>query len=750
MFQRYAICVLVAAAAVLNPTVLAEGQEPRGSRADYQVSRATSAIEIDGILDEQAWQDATRVPLQYEWFPGDNAPPPVETEAFITFDERNFYVAFRAYDPDPATIRANLMDRDSIATFVQDDHVGVMIDTFNDERRAFQFRINPLGVQADAIFSQVEFVEDFSWDIIWHSAGRITDFGYVVEIAIPLNQIRFPSGVGEATWGVEFSRSWPRSRRHRISANPRDRNNNCLLCQMTKIHGFSGLQAGRNLEVVPTITSIRTDEISSFPAGSLVGGSTEFEPGVSARWGITPSITLNAAINPDFSQVEADAAQLNVNERFALFFEEKRPFFLEGVDFFATPLNAVFTRTVVNPEWGLKLTGKQGRSAGGIFVTRDEVNSLIIPSNQRSAFAFLDESVLASVLRYRRDIGESSTVGILLTDREGDDYHNRVGGLDGFFRLSATDELRVQYLRSDTRYPAELATAFGQSTDSFAGNALRLDYQHNARDWRWGARYDDLDEGFRADSGFIPRVDLRTLRGNIFRTFWAEPGRNWTNWGVGGGALRTENHAGELTDETLALEGNFLGPRQSVVAVALQNRAERFLDTLYEDMFRAQFFFEIQPGAIGKFSLFADAGETIDFSNNRPADLLLLVPAMELKLGRHVNARMQHVMQRLDVEGGKLSEAGLTQLRLVYNFSVRSFIRGVLQYQDVERNPALYDTPVPGSSEQLFSQLLFSYKLNPQTVFFLGYSDTHFGVGQIDLTQTDRTFFAKIGYAWIF
>jgi hypothetical protein len=182
----------------------------------------------------------------------------------------------------------------------------------------------------------------------------------------------------------------------------------------------------------------------------------------------------------------------------------------------------------------------------------------------------------------------------------------------------------------------------------------------------------------------------------------------------------------------------------------LQNRAERFLDTLYEEMFRAQFFFEIQPGAIGKFSLFADTGKTIDFSNNRPADLLLLVPAMELKLGRHVNARLEHVMQRLDVEGGRLSEAGLTQLRLVYNFSVRSFVRGVLQYQDVERNPALFDFPVPSSSEQLFSQLLFSYKLNPQTVFFLGYSDAHLGVGQIDLTQTDRTFFAKIGYAWIF
>ena len=146
------------------------------------------------MLDEEAWKTAAVVPLPYEWAPGDNVPPPVETECLVTYDAKNLYVAFRAHDPKPSDIRAHLMDRDDTDTLIQDDHVGVMIDTFNDERRAFQFRVNPLGVQADAVFSEQDGVEDFSWDMIWNAVGRITADGYVIEMAFPLKQLRFQPG----------------------------------------------------------------------------------------------------------------------------------------------------------------------------------------------------------------------------------------------------------------------------------------------------------------------------------------------------------------------------------------------------------------------------------------------------------------------------------------------------------------------------------------------------------------------------
>lgn len=168
---------------------------------NYKLSQATSEIKVDGEMDEQAWSDAIIIKLPYEWLPGDNIPAPVDTDCLVTFDKDNFYVAFRCYDPDPSKIRAHLMDRDATDILIQDDHVNFMIDTFNDERRGFQFRVNPLGVQADAFLSESEGYEDFSWDAIWNSAGRITDWGYAIEIEIPFNQLRFPRTEEIQTWG---------------------------------------------------------------------------------------------------------------------------------------------------------------------------------------------------------------------------------------------------------------------------------------------------------------------------------------------------------------------------------------------------------------------------------------------------------------------------------------------------------------------------------------------------------------------
>jgi len=719
----------------------------------YRSLRSPSPIEVDGVLDEAAWSEATPIPLAFEWFPGDQVEPPVETEAFVTYDDDNFYIAFKAYDPDPGAIRAHLMDRDSINTFVQDDHVTFMLDTFNDERRAFQFRVNPLGVQADAIFSQVEFIEDWSWDIIWDSTGKITDFGYVVEVAVPLNQLRFPSTEGEQTWGIEFGRSYPRAVRHRIAANRRDRNNICILCQIDKVTGFEGLKPGRNVEFDPTLTANRTDTRENFPDGPMEAGDPNYEVGVTARWGVTPSVTFNGTVNPDFSQVEADAIQLDVNQRFALFYEEKRSFFLEGVDYFSTPIDAVFTRTVVDPEWGLKLSGKVGANAGGVFITRDEVNSLIIPSSQSSAQAFLEETVDAAVIRYRRDIGSTSTIGFLYTGREGSDYHNRVGGVDGFVRLSPANELRFQYLRSDTRYPLEVADAYDQPEESFSDDAFFFIFEHQSEKWAGWLEWVDLGPGFRADSGFVPRVDTRRLQGDLNRIFRGEADDWYTQMWIGGGYERIEDHGGQLTDEGYDLVCLYTGPLQSVVQVGASLRKQLYSDTLYEGLNRWFAYFEIQPGAIGQFILFARGGETIDYSNNQPADELVFQPSLELKLGRHLNVQFFHIFQDLEVADGELSTANISELRLVYNFSTRLFVRGIFQYRKVDYTPENFTFPVPDMTEQFFTQLLFSYKVNPQTVVFIGYSDNYRGFEQdplrVDLTQSDRTIFIKLGYAWI-
>lgn len=724
------------------------------AKRHFDVTRATSPIKVDGVLDEEAWKSALVVDLRYEWFPGDNTPPTVKTDALVTFDGEALYVAFRAEDPQPGIIRSHLMDRDSIVAFNQDDHVGIILDTFNDERRAFQFRVNPFGVQVDATFSEIDAAEDFSWDAIWASQGRITETGYVVEIGIPFKQLRFPRTEAPQTWGFEAFRSYPRSVRTRISSKVTDRAKDCLLCQLDKVTGFSGIAPGRNLELQPTLTASRTDVIDSFPNGKLEKGDEDIDPGLTARWGITPNTNVSATINPDFSQVETDAAQLEVNTRFALFYPEKRPFFLEGADLYLTPLQAVFTRTVADPDWGVKLSTKEGKNALGVFLADDDINNLVIPGNQGSATASLDQSITTGVMRYRRDIGQYSTLGVLYTGREGDDYHNRVAGLDGFFRFTPSDTVRVQYLNSETLYPRQLAEDFGQDIDAFDGDGFHVQYDHFAKLWKGFVSYQDLDPRFRADSGFIPRVDVKTATAQGERFFYGDRDDWYARMSLGGKAFRTEDHTGQLTDQLAEVFGTLAGPLQSQVELYV-DRAKTFYNGETFDLNQQTVFFQINPSGALRLRFQAQLGDQIDFANTRLGDLVYLIPSVQVR-GRNLSLQLDHAYQTLnvdktlDLKGGQLFRANLSQAKVIYQFNVRTFVRAIVQYQDLQRNPDLYFRPVRPEQDDLFGQFLFSYKLNPQTVFFAGYTDARLGFQNVDLTQTDRTFFLKIGYALLY
>lgn len=753
-------------ATLLGPGAGAQqnGESPQPTPGDVQrkthtVTRATSDIEVDGRLDEAAWAEATAVlAVPYEWFPGDNSAAPVKTRVFVTFDDGHLYVAFHALDPDPGAVRAHLADRD---TQRRDDLVGIEIDTFNDRRRAYRFQVNPLGVQLDAQISDVDETEDVSWNAIWDSAGRLTADGYVVEMAIPFKQIRFPrSGPEARTWGILAYRDYPRDVFHQLKSTPNDRDLDCRVCQYEAIAGFDNLATGYNLELTPTLTADRTDRRER-PDGPLVDGDEDFELGATTRWGITSSMTLQATVSPDFSQIEADAAQLDVNERFALFFPERRPFFLENSDFFATPFNVVFTRTVADPEWGLKLTGKEGKNAYGVFAARDEINNLIFPGFESSGFASLDREVDGGVVRYRRDVGDTSTLGALYTAREGGDgYRNHVYGVDGSLRFTSSDTLRFQVLQSDTRYPAALASRRGQPTGDFDGLAWRLDYSRRTREWALIGIYRDLDEGFRADFGFVPRVGYRQAAAIVQRTFWGEAGDWYRRFVVTANATRLETQEGDLLEQGGNLEFTYRGEKQSQIDLGLRPNEESFLGRTF-DNFRADLNLSFQPSGAFAGELFLRGGEVIDFTNVRQADFRLVRPAAEFRLGRHFTGSVQHEWQELEHEGDRFLTANLTQTTLLYHFNVRSFVRAIVQYEDIDRDLAHYSPGItlPAESQELFTQLLFSYKLNARTVLFAGYSDRHLGgdvlgrptdgIDDLDLTQTDRTLFLKLGYAFL-
>ena len=743
------LVVVLAAMVAVNPTVAAQPPASQdGERPTFQTVRAESEIRVDGVMEEAAWSRAARVPVPYEYQPGDNIPAPVQTDCFVTYDTQNLYIGCRALDPRPAEIRAHLMDRDAMDTFVQDDHIGFMLDTFNDERRAFQFRVNPLGVQADAIFSEQDGIEDFSWDTIWSSAGRVTDEGFVVEIALPFNQLRFPASAGPQTWGLEIFRSWPRSVRHRIRSHRTDRDKGCILCQEGKLSGLDSLTAGRNLELDPTLTGSRTDTRSESPGGTLEDGPTIGDVGLTARWGMTPNMILSGAVNPDFSQVEADVAQLDINTRFALFYPEKRPFFLEGLDYFTTPEQAVFTRTVADPSGGAKLTGKQGPHAVGVFVTHDRLNNLLLPSNAGSDFATDEGDVTGTVVRYRGDVASRSTAGFLFAGRESGPYHNRVLGPDVMLGLTPSDTVRVQYLHSDTAYPETIVAAYGQPEGAFGGNALSAQYDHFSRFWFWSLAYTDRDGGFRADSGFIPRVDLRQGTGMVQRRFWGGSKSWFTTFDVSAQIMRATDHDGELTDQGAYLQAAYSGPGQSQV-VGLAGRETEVFGGVTYDKALGQATVQAKPSGALSLGVNASVGDAVDYTENRPADRIALAPFLEWKVGKPLNLQFNHALERLSVDQGWLYTANLSQLRAVYHFNVRTFARAILQYTHVTRDPALYSSPIASRTAQLFSQYLFSFKINPQTVLLAGYSDNYASANRVDLSQTNRTFFVKIGYAWV-
>ena len=317
-----------------------------GQGLEIAVPRITTPPVIDGIVDQLEWSEARVIQVNIEVDPGDNIKAAVTAQALLMEDGEKIYVAFKAQDPDPDQIRGFYEDRDS---GWDGDYMGIILDTFNDERRAFAFQVNPFGVQMDGIYDDVNQREDQSWNAIWDSVGQITESGYTVELSIPLKQLRFPANNSAQIWGIDLYRHYPRNRSTMIHSQRIDWDISCYLCQISTLEGFNSLEQSRNLEVIPTLTAAsfkkRDPAIGEWEHDNDPQGSLDL------RWGISQDTYLNATINPDFSQVEADSLQLDVNNTFSLFFPERRTFFLDGADYFDTYENLVHTRNISSPEY---------------------------------------------------------------------------------------------------------------------------------------------------------------------------------------------------------------------------------------------------------------------------------------------------------------------------------------------------------------------------------------------------------------
>ncbi|NQZ24562.1 MAG: carbohydrate binding family 9 domain-containing protein [Colwellia sp.] len=756
-----------------------------------QIPRISGKITIDAKLDEKQWRHAKRILMNNITRPYDNIPSPVHTEALLMEDGGTFYIAFIAEDPEPSQIRAFYRDRDRSWG---DDIVGIKIDTYNDQRTAYRFLVNPLGSQIDGIENEITKRDSDSWDGIWDSAGQVNDKGYIVEMALPLRMLNFTEKSSIQDWGIELMRFYPRNESLRLSNIRLERDNDCELCQLHTVEGFSGAKQGDNLMITPSlVTGVHEDK----DVNNDWQNEANTETSLDIRWGITPDWLLNVTINPDFSTVETDNAQLNINNNFALFTQEKRPFFLDNADYFDSNYNLVYTRNINAPNYGAKLTGRQDDHSFGLFVTDDDSTNILIPGNRGSSIASIDGESKAAALRYRYSYNENITMGTVSTIRTAKDYQNIVHSVDTRIRVSTADVFKFQALYSTTEYPDDLFEQFCSADDAedcqtppeknhcdynncdyneqvlrtlkkdeFGGSAFKTSYSHNDRDWYYRLTYDKQSAGFRGDLGFIPRVDYNKFSIGGDRKWYGEPGKWWTKFKIYSDWDITHNDNDELIEKEFDINAQLNASMNSYFRLSYSNRdlvglrkdnSNLAIDgntTLFTES-QLSLFGEIKPMLGLYFNSRFTYGDAIDYRNNRLGRTKQSRTQINWNVDRHLELKIKHTFNQLNADGANVFNARLTDFRATYQFNVLSFLRFSFIYNNTNRNANnyIYTNPedIIKNNKSVSSELLYAYKLNPQTAFYLGYSDRHYKEKESfsELEQSQRSVFMKFSYAWI-
>ena len=730
----------------LSFVLLLSSLDVAASKQQVSLSRIDSNITIDGVMDEAHWQNATRIPLLYQDEPNEKGTPPVKTDAFIYEDGTNLYVAFIAEDPNPEQIRASLRDRD---TLWEDDVVILVIDTFNDERSGYEFHVNPLGAQGDIRMTDTDgWSSDTSWNAIWDSAGQINEKGYVVEMRIPFKALRFPENKKELTWGFSVMRNYQRDVLYQLSNMGFDRNIKCSLCQFDKLVGFSDIESSKNIQLTPTLTALRNDNKSELP-GNWDNGDIDTEVGLDLRWGLTKDAVLNATINPDFSQVETDSLELDVNTTFSIYYAEKRPFFLDGASYFKSSLfELLYTRTIAEPTLGAKLTGKTGDHSYALMLADDDNSNILLPTNQGSGFASLNEKTNAAAGRYQYDLGQQGTIGISSTHRESDDYHNTVLSVDGSYWFNQSDTLLYQVSSADTRNSEFLIQNYNLS-ETQSDEAYALELTRDKRDYKLFASYENIGQDYRTDLGYQAKVDYEKVGFGGGQTWYRDESDLLTSWSYEADWDKTWAQNGDLLEEEYEGFLSFKGQKQSIFEIGLVHRYENYNDNFYNQNI-GFIYTGFKPTKDLKLSLYIEYASRIDYANEQLGDAFDTQTQVVWDINDHWQLDVKHNYSQLDnPQGKRVFTANLVDFRLHYKFSMRSILKLILQFEDIDRDENAYFYQVSQINKDYGSQLVYSYKINAQTLFYLGYSDRGYQDDSLKNIERDqRTFFTKVSYAW--
>ena len=715
------------------------------------ISRAAGAIRIDGQLSDPGWQGATRVDQWFETNPGDNIEPKAKSVAYMTYDDRFLYAAFEFEDPQPRNIRAPYNDRDRIGGNT-DDYAGLILDTRNDGKTAILFLVNPRNIQYDAVSDDTTGNEDSSPDFFWDSATRITSTGWILEMRIPFSSLRY-SGANPNEWGVMLYRNWPRDRRYQMFANKLPRGSNCFICNESKLTGLADLPPGGHLVTAPYVTARRVEEIRDGVIGSpLVNHPASGDGGLDVKWTPTPYMALDATVNPDFSQIESDAAQISTNERFAIYFPEKRPFFLEGVELFSTPIQAVYTRTITAPRFGARTTGKSGNNAYTFLVAQDRGGGLVIlPSPTSSDVADQEFASTVGIGRIRHDFGRSF-VSLLLTDREnGGDSHNRVLGPD-FQWKTDHNSITGQFLISDSRTPNRTDLADEWNGQSLRGHAGDLQYSFSSTKWDYFAEGKDITDQFRADNGFLPQVGYRSTYHEVGYTIRPTTGFFSRERFFAMTQYDTRQDGSQLY-RLLSFGWGSDGKYQSFNRWRYAYEKVRAGERLFQRhqlLFSEQFSLGRTLSAIGATGWI---GQQVDFTNIRLGRGASINPFATIRPTNHLQLDLTAGVSWLNVplaaEHDRVFTSQVERVRASYTFNSKMFLRTIVQNERTNSNQSLYIDEVDQHEGSVSSQILFAYKLNWQTVMYVGYGDLREVMPvENEFRPSNRQFFFKLSYAF--
>lgn len=722
------IRIILIAITLLFWAAVSFADDDNGGNYHVRAFQFPSSPKIDGKLENPLWEKGFIIDKFTQYEPVEGSAPTEKTVAYIGYDSKNLYIAVRAFDSDPKAVRACLTKRDQV---MGDDVITIYLDTFNDKKRAFVFQVNPCGVQVDGIYTETRrrgrgrgggggfFDFDRSYDTFFITEANLDEQGYTVEMAIPFKSLRFPNTPNQI-WGLQIMRNI-RRKNEEIYWRPRSRDVNGFLIQAGTLEVQGQIEKGKNFEIMPVLTGLKA-----------LDSKVDTDPGINLKYGITSDLTLDATINPDFSQIEADMPQIDVNQRYELYYPEKRPFFLEGKDFFDTPFELVYTRNIVNPLWGTKLSGKVGKITMGFMSAYDETPPEIDNPWEEEP-DLTGYRGLVNVFRLKQDLYSESHIGFILTDKEmGSSWktltrnYNRVAGIDGHFKLWNYYRLSFQIVGSQTKWKNEKTGTVP---------AISFNFSRRARHLTFSLEYNQIPEDFSAALGFFRRKDIRSLRTRVGYAFLPmndyvvdiRPSLEYR---------RAYDFNETLTDEEVQLGFFLTGWRGSFLYGGYTVEMERYegID-FHKKSFRARL--NSNPFAWISAGINFSIGDSIYYEEN-PFLGYKTSFGIELTLKPLTNLRALYEFRNdnfYENKGGeRVYTVTIISQRISYQLSRHLSLRLITDYNDYYKD--------------IYTSLLFSYELRPGTVFYFGIDDNQeqdeTGIYKVQ----GRFVFVKFSYWW--